>query len=71
MEMQKFLRKQGSHVTWNKEMLAKEVLAEIPDQLVGYMKKKGFEPPGKGNSKSAYPSIPNNLRQYAPDAPTL
>ena len=71
VEMQKFLRKEGSHVTWNKEMLAKEVLAEIPDQLVGYMKKKGFEPPGKGNSKSAYPSIPNNLRQYAPDAPTL
>ena len=71
VEMQKFLRKQGSHITWNKEMLAKEVLAEIPDQLVGYMKKKGFAPPGKGNSKSAYPSIPNNLRQYAPDAPTL
>ena len=71
VEMQKFLRKQGSHITWNKEMLAKEVLAEIPDQLVGYMKKKGFEPPGKGNSKSSYPSIPNNLRQYAPDAPTL
>ena len=71
VEMQKFLRKQGSHVTWNKEMLAKEVLAEIPDQLVGYMKKKGFAPPGKGNSKSAYPSIPNNLRQYAPDAPPL
>ena len=71
VEMQKFLRKQGSHITWNKEMLAKEVLAEIPDQLVGYMKKKGFEPPGKGNSKSSYPSIPNNLRQYAPVAPTL
>ena len=71
VEMQKFLRKQGSHITWNKEMLAKEVLAEIPDQLVGYMKKKGFEPPGKGNSKSAYPSIPNNLRQYAPVAPPL
>ena len=71
VEMQKFLRKQGSHITWNKEMLAKEVLAEIPDQLVGYMKKKGFAPPGKGNSKSAYPSIPNNLRQYAPDAPPL
>ena len=71
VEMQKFLRKQGSHVTWNKEMLAKEVLAEIPDQLVGYMKKKGFEPPGKGNSKSAYPSIPTNLRQYAPVAPPL
>ena len=71
VEMQKFLRKQGSHITWNKEMLAKEVLAEIPDQLVGYMKKKGFEPPGKGNSKSSYPSIPNNLRQYAPVAPPL
>ena len=50
-------------------MLAKEVLAEIPDQLVGYMKKKGFHPPGK--TGSTYPSIPTNLRQYAPAAPPL
>jgi hypothetical protein len=44
VEMQKFVSGRGSHVTWNKEMLAREVLFEIPDQLVGYMKKKGFKP---------------------------
>ena len=69
VEMQRFVRGTGSHITWNREMLAKEVLAEIPDQLVGYMKKKGFQPPGK--TGSTYPNIPTNLRQYAPAAPPL
>ena len=69
VEMQRFVRGTGSHITWNREMLAKEVLAEIPDQLVGYMKKKGFQPAGK--SGSTYPNIPTNLRQYAPAAPPL
>ena len=27
------------------ELLAKEVLEEIPDQLLGFMKSKGFAPP--------------------------
>ena len=71
VEMQRFVRGTGGHVTWNREMLAKEVLAEIPDQLVGHMKKKGFQPPGKGKTGSMYPGIPTNLRQYAPAAPPL
>lgn len=29
---------------WSKEMLAKEVLAEIPDQFVGWMKKHNIVP---------------------------
>jgi len=40
VEMQKFLK--GS--TWSKELLAQEVLAEIPDQLVSYMQAKKFQP---------------------------
>jgi len=42
VELRKFLHANGS---WSKEMLAKEVLAEIPDQLLSYMKSKGFQPP--------------------------
>ena len=49
VEMQKFVTGQGRYASWNKELLAREVLFEIPDQLVGYMKKKGFKP-GKGAS---------------------
>jgi len=70
VEMQRFVRGTGSHVTWNREMLAKEVLAEIPEQLVGYMKKKGFQPPGV-KTGSTYPNIPTNLKQYAPAVPLL
>jgi len=44
VEMQKFVTGAGRYATWNKELLAREVLFEIPDQLVGYMKKKGFKP---------------------------
>lgn len=44
VEMQKFVSGQGRYATWNKQLLAREVLFEIPDQLVGYMKKKGFKP---------------------------
>jgi len=42
VELRKFLHTNGS---WSKEMLAKEVLAEIPGQLLSYMKSKGFQPP--------------------------
>jgi hypothetical protein len=42
VELRKFVHANGS---WSKEMLAKEVLAEIPDQLLSYMKSKGFQPP--------------------------
>jgi hypothetical protein len=48
VEMQKFVSGYGSQARWNKEMLAREVLFEIPDQLVGYMKSKNFKP-GKKN----------------------
>ena len=42
VELRKFVQPNGS---WSKEALAKEVLAEIPDQLLSYMKSKGFQPP--------------------------
>jgi hypothetical protein len=42
VELRKFLSGGGS---WSKELLAKEVLAEIPAQLLSYMKSNGFEPP--------------------------
>ena len=41
VEMRKFIQRGGS---WSKELLAKEVLAEIPDQMLSYMKSKGFNP---------------------------
>lgn len=48
VEMQKFVSGHGSAARWNKEFLAREVLAEIPEQLLGYMKTKNFKP-GKKN----------------------
>jgi len=36
--------KHGSDLTHSQAMLAKEVLTEIPDQFVSYMKSKGVEP---------------------------
>ena len=41
VELRKFLS--GPH-SWNKEALAKEVLAEIPDQLVKWMLSRGIKP---------------------------
>ena len=71
VEMQRFVRGSGSQVSWNKEMLAREVLAEIPEQLVGYMKKKGFKPPGQSTDGDSYPTVPLSLRDYTPAAPPL
>jgi len=34
----------GNDLTRSQAMLAKEVLAEIPDQFVSYMKSKGVRP---------------------------
>ena len=42
VELRKFLTSDGN---WNKEGLAKEVLAEIPKQLVSWMTKRGIKPP--------------------------
>jgi len=44
VEMQKFVSGHGASARWNKELLAREVLFEIPDQLVGYMRSKGYKP---------------------------
>ena len=41
VEMKQFVSG-GGH--WDKEQLAREVLAEIPAQLASYMKKKSFKP---------------------------
>jgi len=71
VDMQRFVRGSGAQISWNKEMLAREVLAEIPDQLVGYMKNKGFKPPEKNNNAAVYPGVPSSLKEYAPGAPPL
>ena len=52
VEMQKFVSGVGTHrLNWNKEHLAREVLFEIPEQLVGYMKSKNFQPVGTRRSQ--------------------
>ena len=40
VELQRFIRGQGTRTTWNKELLAKKVPEELPNQLVDYMKRK-------------------------------
>lgn len=55
VEMAKFLRG-GQGTQWNKEMLAKEVLLEIPEQLVGYMKSKNFKPLNSVDVKPRQPA---------------
>ena len=47
VEMRKFVRSSpgsAGDVWWDKETLAKEVLAEIPKQLTGWMKRNGIKP---------------------------
>ena len=41
VELRRFI---GPNNTWSKELLAKEVLAEIPQQFVGWMKGRGIYP---------------------------
>merc|ERR1712096_603806 len=43
VELRKFIMGAGGN-TWNKEALGKEVLAEIPKQLVSWMTKRGIKP---------------------------
>ena len=42
VELNQFLS--GSLSGWNKELLAKEVLAELPGQIVGFMQGAGHKP---------------------------
>ena len=45
VELRKFLMNYGGgQMSWNKEALAKEVLAEVPKQLVAWMTKRGIKP---------------------------
>jgi len=45
VELRKFLMNYGGgQMSWNKEALAKEVLAEVPNQLVAWMTKRGIKP---------------------------
>ena len=61
VEMQKFVSGVGTHqLSWNKEHLAREVLFEIPEQLVSYMKSKKFEPIGSRGSVSS----PSSAQRY-------
>jgi len=69
VEMQRFVRGSGAAAAWSRELLAREVLAEVPEQLVGYMRARGLLPPGQ--AAAAYPAIPSQLQQYVPAAPPL
>ena len=40
VKLQRFIRRQGTRTTWNKELLTKKVPEELPNQLVDYMKSK-------------------------------
>ena len=55
VELRKFVQSNGQ---WSKELLAKEVLAEIPGQLLSYMKSKGYQPPR--------PAPDDNLNTFQP-----
>jgi len=55
VELRKFIQSNGQ---WSKALLAKEVLAEIPAQLLSYMKSKGFKPPN--------PAPDDNLGTFQP-----
>lgn len=46
VEMRRFV---GHNGMWDKDMLAKEVLAEIPNQMVGWMKKRNIMPANGSN----------------------
>lgn len=63
----------GSNLQMSQAYLAKEVLAEVPDQIVLYMKKKGFKPkpaPPSYNSQvageSSSASVPSLQNPAAP-----
>jgi len=57
VELQRFLRGSGRGCQWDREQLAKEVLEELPMQLVGYMRSKGLQPMER-NIQNLYPSAP-------------
>jgi len=50
VELRQFIQRNG---TWSKEQLGREVLAEIPTQLLSFMKSKQFPPPDLSNTQAA------------------
>ena len=50
VELRQFIQRNG---TWSKEQLGREVLAEIPAQLLSFMKSKQFPPPDLSNTQAA------------------
>lgn len=54
--LNKFLSNRGPFIKSQAD-LAKEVLEEIPDQMTGYMKSKGFKPDKQG-SQNTNPLLP-------------
>ncbi|XP_031627955.1 copine-9-like [Contarinia nasturtii] len=71
--LNKFLAKNGESIK-SKSDLAKEVLAEIPEQITSYMKSRGFKPklPEKAAATaSAAETLPNDASVIQPTAPML
>jgi len=77
VELQRFIEGRGHSSRWNKDLLSREVLAELPDQIVGYMRAKGFRPgqgirqghggavSSRGSSDVLYPSVPSAPPPYS------
>merc|ERR1719394_1399511 len=69
VEMQNYVSNAGTHhARWNKELLAREVLFEIPEQLVGYMKSKKFMPLENRTGANPGPSGAPPLHRTPPPA---
>lgn len=60
--LNKFLSNHGTHVRSQTE-LAKEVLAEIPEQVSGFMRSKGYRP---GLPTEGQPDDPSRVQPTAP-----
>merc|ERR1711994_359509 len=50
------LRKFVNGAFWSKELLAKDILAEIPTQLASWMKMKGFKPNVRNTNQGNFPT---------------
>ena len=64
--LNKFMSRSGPFVRSQAD-LAKEVLAEIPDQMTGYMKSRGFKP----IISQSVPTQPSDPSQLLPNAPPI
>jgi len=65
VELRKFLQNNGQ---WSKQLLAKEVLAEIPAQLLSYMKSKGYKPPNPAPDDGLNTFQPSGNGHFKPNS---